>query len=379
MDAQQPSCLNELDYHPDITHRLQRIAKTSGEGNVTSENGFPHLLFTGPIGAGKRTRVSALLRDLYQSNLTEQKRLRLEYKSVKINDSKTIEVTVLSSPYHIELNLSEVGSTNDRVVIMTLIREIAESTSISTKVIVGDQNEDSKDVAVRPSFRVLVLHQVELLSRGAQQALRRTMEKYVKSCRLILIASGGSGTGRIIAPIRSRCLEIRVPAPNDYEIEELLLRTLRTQGEAADKAAASLIPTILDQAGGDLRKALLLLESYWRNDKQAIEFPWKMALQNICQKIKKEQTPKQLSDLRTNVYDLLQSCVPGEIIIKEVCLHFCACMSVRKGSDDAISETVRAAAEYERNIHLGTRAVVHVEAFFATLMSILKKFNLELR
>mmetsp|Transcript_1304 Transcript_1304/g.2075 ORF Transcript_1304/g.2075 Transcript_1304/m.2075 type:complete len:368 (-) Transcript_1304:20-1123(-) len=361
VDDQLPVRLADLDFHPNITKVLQNLAR--------DHSSFPNIFFSGPPGCGKRTRVSTLLGELYHTDLTGRKKLRQEFKSLKINDSKTIEVSLLTSPYHVELNLAEVGPTNDRIVIMTLIKEMAQSTSIAQRIVVGEAESD----VVRPPFKVFVLHQIELLSKGAQQALRRTMEKYVQSCRLILIASGGAGTGRIIAPIKSRCLEIRVASPCQEETEKIMRRTLEKNGENANNN--TLIRKIHEQSNGDLRRALLLLESYWRNNQQEINIPWRIAIRNICEKIKKEQSPKQLSDIRTNIYDLLQSCVPGEVIIREVCLHFARCLCEQ--SDNSLRQFISAAAEYEHNLRIGSRALVHVEAFFATAMAIIKRNNLQ--
>ena len=62
---------------------------------------------------------------------------------------------------------------------------------------------------------MVVLNEVDNLSRNAQAGLRRTMEKYTGSCRLILCCEN---SGRIIPPIRSRCLCIRVAAPTPLEV-----------------------------------------------------------------------------------------------------------------------------------------------------------------
>lgn len=59
--------------------------------------------------------------------------------------------------------------------------------------------------------------ETDKLTKDAQHALRRTMEKYVGSCRIILCCNS---TSKVIPAIRSRCLGIRVAAPS---IEEVML------------------------------------------------------------------------------------------------------------------------------------------------------------
>jgi len=60
---------------------------------------------------------------------------------------------------------------------------------------------------------------VDRLTKEAQQALRRTMEKYMATCRIILCANS---IGQVIPAIRSRCLAVRVPAPTHEDIFKIL-------------------------------------------------------------------------------------------------------------------------------------------------------------
>ena len=67
-----------------------------------------------------------------------------------------------------------------------------------------------------PSWRaVVVIHEGGSLSRDAQAGLRRTMEKYTATLRIIICCNA---TSNLIAPIRSRCMMVRVPAPTEAEV-----------------------------------------------------------------------------------------------------------------------------------------------------------------
>lgn len=72
---------------------------------------------------------------------------------------------------------------------------------------------------------VLVLNEVDKLSREAQHSLRRTMEKYSSSCRLILCCNSSS---KVTEAIRSRCLNVRVNAPAEDQVRgSCLLKFLK--------------------------------------------------------------------------------------------------------------------------------------------------------
>lgn len=206
VDKYRPHSLAKLDLHADITERLQHLVQNAD---------FPHLLFYGPSGAGKKTRVAALLRELFGSGV---EKIRVSQKSVKLR-SKVIELSTLQSNYHIEMTPAEAGN-NDRQIIQEVIKELAQTANI---ISIAGESQSSKsshsDRLDRPSYKVVILNEVDRLSMGAQQALRRTMEKYTSTCRLILVCESLT---RVIDPLRSRCLPIRVPAPTNEVIHSTL-------------------------------------------------------------------------------------------------------------------------------------------------------------
>jgi len=117
---------------------------------------------------------------------------------------------------------------------------------------------------------VVIINEADSLSREAQAALRRTMEKYMSNMRIILCANS---TSRLIAPIKSRCLLIRVAAPS---LQEVILSSCMDHDShiaqmetvlhyVAKRAPFDLPPEvakkIADDSGGNLRKAILVLEA----------------------------------------------------------------------------------------------------------------------
>lgn len=64
--------------------------------------------------------------------------------------------------------------------------------------------------------KAIIIHDADLLSKGAQQALRRTMEKFSTNVRIIFVASCLS---KFIPAIRSRCMNLRVPLATDNAVK----------------------------------------------------------------------------------------------------------------------------------------------------------------
>lgn len=193
VDKHRPTQLGDLTYHPEVTHRLQSLAKNPN---------MPHLLVYGPSGSGKKTRVNCLLKELYGNSATK---LKLDKRTFTTPTKRTIEVNMVVSNYHIELSPGDAGL-NDRFVVQEVIKEMA-----SNKNVMSIDNQASN----KASYKTVVLTEVDRLSRQAQAALRRTMEKYATTCRLILICNSPS---KVIEPVRSRCLGIRVASPTEDQV-----------------------------------------------------------------------------------------------------------------------------------------------------------------
>lgn len=86
------------------------------------------MLIYGPNGAGKKTRIMCLLRELYGDGV---EKLRIERQQFETPSKKTIEMTTLASNYHIEINASDAGI-YDRIVIQEMIKNIAQTNQLNS-------------------------------------------------------------------------------------------------------------------------------------------------------------------------------------------------------------------------------------------------------
>ncbi|MEK6905341.1 MAG: AAA family ATPase, partial [Nanoarchaeota archaeon] len=105
---------------------------------VTSKN-MPHLLFSGPAGVGKTTLSLVIARELFGENWRENT---------------------------LELNASDERGID---VVRVKVKDFARTKAIG-----------------EVPFKLIYLDESDALTREAQQALRRTMENYTKTCRFIL-------------------------------------------------------------------------------------------------------------------------------------------------------------------------------------------------
>ena len=101
----------------------------------------------------------------------------------------------------------------------------------------------------------IVVHNCDALTREAQQALRRTMENYTKTCRFILSANYSS---KIIDPIQSRCAVFRFKPLNKEDIFKLIDQIAKEEKLTITDSAKNALAEITD---GDCRKLENILQS----------------------------------------------------------------------------------------------------------------------
>lgn len=198
IEKYRPRSLKDVVGQKDIVDRLQSY--------VTAKN-LPHLMFAGPAGTGKTTSAIALARELYADSW------KGNFNELNASDERGIDV------------------------VRGKIKEFARTAPIGGA-----------------DFKIIFLDEADALTSDAQAALRRTMERYSRTCRFILSCNFSS---RIIEPIQSRCAVFRFRPLRPEDIKKNL-------GQIAAAEMLSIEDDALDAlvhvSQGDMRKAVNSLQ-----------------------------------------------------------------------------------------------------------------------
>ncbi|MBD3261142.1 MAG: replication factor C small subunit [Candidatus Altiarchaeales archaeon] len=193
----RPKTLSEIVGHTPLILRLQAYVKS---GNM------PHLLFAGPAGVGKTTAAMAIANELYGD-------ARSDFLELNASDERGIEV------------------------VRNKIKDFARTRSL------------------QGNFKIIFLDEADSLTSDAQNALRRTMERYTRTCRFILSCNYSS---KIIEPIQSRCSVFRFKRLPKESIREYMEKILVAEGLDYDQAG---LDAVLYVSEGDMRRSINILQS----------------------------------------------------------------------------------------------------------------------
>lgn len=200
VEKYRPRHLKDVVGQSKIIERLQKFV---------DDRSMPHLIFAGPAGTGKTTSALALSRDVL--------------KRMKINQT------------YLELNASDARGID---VIRTMVKDFAKSMT-------------ADDIP----FKILILDEADNMTSAAQQALRRTMENYTKTCRMILICNYSN---KIILPIQSRCVVFRFARLSEEEIKDRIKYIAKEEKVKLDDEG---LVALIYVSNGDLRRAVNYLQA----------------------------------------------------------------------------------------------------------------------
>lgn len=198
VEKYRPSRISEVVGQTAVTNRLQSYLNS---GNV------PNLLFSGPAGVGKTTCAVAMAKELFGENFSQN------FLELNASDERGIQV------------------------VRETIKDFARTMAFNTQ------------------FKLIFLDESDALTTDAQQALRRTMERYTKTCRFVLSCNYSS---RIMEPIQSRCVVFRFKPLSFEEISNHLQYVAKSEGLKLDLDAIKALEYV---SQGDMRKSINLLQA----------------------------------------------------------------------------------------------------------------------
>lgn len=408
VDKHRPTSFQQLTYHPELTERLQGLSRVAD---------LPHTLFYGPPGAGKRTRINCLLRDLFGPGA---QKVRVTQRIFLTPSKRKIDINIITSNHHIELTPRYVYQPNpnppsrseastarakravvlphalanfflstssdagnyDRLVVQDVIKDIAKTAVLEGgPVEPGNLSGHTPTATAKGKFKVVVIYSADQLTRDAQAALRRTMEKYMSNLRLILCADS---LARLIAPIRSRCLLLRVPAPSESDLLNVLDAVAKKEKFGLPPASAQ---SITRNSQGNTRRAVLMLELYHQHGgaadtgskegkkalDAAIALPdWEQVARSAADVALTKLTSEGVLEVRAMLYALLTHAIPATTILKTVSFRMTQRIPASEENDELRSAVIAWAAVYQSRLRQGAKPILHLEAFVVKIMSVYK-------
>lgn len=198
VEKYRPKTLDDVVGHKLIIERLKKYS---------SDKNLPNMIFAGSAGTGKTTSAIAIAKSLYSENY--------------------------------ERNFLELNASDDRgiEVVRKTIKDFARTLPLDAE------------------YKIIFLDEADALTQDAQQALRRTMEKYTKTCRFILSCNYSS---KIIEPIQSRCVVFRFKPLEKSDVIERIKDITKLEKLKIDSKA---LDSIFYVSLGDMRKAVNILQA----------------------------------------------------------------------------------------------------------------------
>jgi replication factor C subunit 3/5 len=222
-------------------------------------------------------------------------------------------------------------------------------------------------------FKIVVINKIDNLSYYAQASLRRTMEKYSDRCKFILISEQLS---KIIEPLRSRCLLVRIPSPSYEQILETILNI--SYKENIDISFQD-INNIIIKSDNNINNAIWLLDMY----KYSINYNnnWLETINDIVENIininEENNIYKNIKQNREKFYLLFITNIPTQLIIRTIYIKLLENINTLNINDNKKLNIkyniVNIISKYENRLNQGTRHIIHVEALIVELLNLFAK------
>jgi len=200
VEKYRPNALDELISHEDIINTIRTFIK---------KDKLPHLLFYGPPGTGKTSTILACAKEIYPAKLF--------------------------SSMVLELNASDdrgIGIVRGQILNFASTRTMFNS-----------------------GYKLIILDEADAMTKDAQNALRRIIEKFTDNVRFCLICNYLS---KIIPALQSRCTRFRF---GPLQEEQILPRLEHVCEKESVKITEDGKKALMTLSQGDMRRVINVLQS----------------------------------------------------------------------------------------------------------------------
>ena len=314
--------------------------------SISNDDSMPHIIFYGNKGTGKKTMINIFLEMIFDESIYKLDESKYIVYSSGNNEN---EVLIKQSDHHI---IIEPNNTNfDRHLIQEIVKEYAKKMPLH----IFEKNK---------MFKVVQINNLDNLSYYAQTSLRRTVEKYSKTCRFVMWCYSLS---KVIEPLRSRCLCIHVPTQSDENLVKWLYNVVMLE---KIRIKPHLISDIIDQSNGNLKSILWKLDLYKHCKK--INNSYDVELNLLINEIMLSANGKPINvpQIREYIYKLYITNVSSNIIIKDILKQL---LVINNNIDSTkISNIINYASEFEYRLSKKRRDILHIEAFIIKVIDIIR-------
>jgi replication factor C subunit 3/5 len=217
-------------------------------------------------------------------------------------------------------------------------------------------------------FKIVIINKIDNLSYYAQASLRRTMEKYSDKCKFILISEQLS---KIIEPLRSRSLLLRVPSATFQQILQVLLNISYKENI---NIPFEKIYEIINNSDNNINNAIWLLEMYKYNINY--DNNWTQTIDDIVNNIitikKNKKLYKIIKQNREKFYLLFITNIPTQLIIRTIYIKI---IEKINNNLDIKYDIINIVSKYENRLNQGTRHIIHVEALIVELLNLFIRYS----
>jgi len=199
VEKYRPKTLDDVAAHKEIVDTIKKLAR---------ENRLPHLLFHGPPGTGKTSTILAVARQIFGNSMPNM--------------------------------ILELNASDDRGI--SVVRQEIQDFASTRQIF-------------NCGFKLVILDECDAMTKDAQFALRRIIEKYSRNTRFCLICNYVS---KVIPALQSRCTKFRYPPLDEAHVRERLEHVCTEEEVVLSEGGMDALVTL---GNGDMRRTLNILQS----------------------------------------------------------------------------------------------------------------------